>query len=344
MTAAYAYTLLAVLVWTTGPVGSKAALMAEGGGPGPTPLQVAFWAIGVGWGALVALTAARGRLSRLRQISPRGWIVLVGIGLFGWMGYPVGMNIAYTRLAVPDALVISNLSPVLVTLFQAALFGRLVRAISGWEQAPDRKATWHLPRLVAGFALCLLGVAMIATEGQLAQLGRVESGVGALAAVGAACCWAVYSNLGRFVAMRADADSSGLGDVQNLAGMPFGMAAMAAILAVSGRLTLPTGYQTTLYFGSFGPSPVPLWMVIVAMGLLNYCAGYPFWLHALELGHRPGEAHRLPPLTYLLLATTAVFAWLVLREAPGPAFWEGTALIAAGNAVILVGARPETEP
>jgi drug/metabolite transporter (DMT)-like permease len=343
VTAAYLYTLLAVLVWTTGPVGSKAVLLAESGGPGPTPLQVAFWAIAVGWIALLALTAARGRLGRLKQVSPRGWIVLVAIGLFGWMGYPVGMNVAYTRLAVPDALVISNLSPVLVTVLQAALFGRLLRVVSGWERAPEREPRWSLPRLAAGFAFCLLGVAMIATEGQLARLGGMRSLEGALAAVGAACCWAVYSNLGRFVATRPGADSRGMGDLQNLAGMPFGLAAMAMLLAASGRLTLPTGYQTALYFGGLGPSAVPVWLIVGVMGLLNYCAGYPFWLHSLEIGHRLGEAHRLPPLTYLLLVTTAVFGWIVLREAPGPGFWQGTVLIAAGNAAILIGRRREAE-
>ena len=36
-----------------------------------------------------------------------------------------------------------------------------------------------------------------------------------------------------------------------------------------------------------------------------------------------------------LLVLAVVGGWLVLHEAPGPGFWEGAALIAAGNAVNL---------
>jgi len=341
---AYALTILTVILWTTGPVGSKAALLAVRDGDKLTPMQVAFWAIGVGWAALFGLLLARRRLGRLREVSPRGWLVMAGMGLFGWVGYPVGMNFAYSRLPLPDAMVISNLSPVFVTLLQAAVFGNLVRTVSGWEQAPERQGQMHVARVAAGLVLCLLGVGFIATGGRAASLGGIRSAEGAAAAVFAAFSWGVYSNLGRFVAMRAGASARGMGDVQNFGAMACGLAAMGVTLGVSGQLRPPLGYETALYLGGVGPAMVATWGVIAVMGVFNYCLGYPLWLHSLELGHRLGEAHKLPPLTYLLLVTAIACGWLVLREAPGPGFWQGAVLIAAGNVVNLWPSRREVGP
>jgi drug/metabolite transporter (DMT)-like permease len=339
---AYLYTLLAVAVWTTGPVGSKAALLAEGEGRRLTALEVAFWAIGAGWVALLGLLLARGRLGRLKEVSARGWVVLAGMGLFGWCGYPVSMNYAYTRLALPDALVISNLAPVFVTLFQGAMFGRVVRMISGWEQAPGEAAERSTARTAAGLLLCLLGVAMIATEGRLSALGGMRLTVGALAALFAAFAWGIYSNLGRFVAMHSGREALGLGDVQNFAGMTLGLLVMGTGLWVTGKLSLPVGYEVGLHLGSLGPWGVGVWAVLLVMGLFNYCLGYPLWLYGLELGARAGEAHKLPPLTYLLFVSAVGAGWLVLREGFGPGFWEGAASIAAGNVVNVW--RPRRAP
>jgi drug/metabolite transporter (DMT)-like permease len=59
------------------------------------------------------------------------------------------------------------------------------------------------------------------------------------------------------------------------------------------------------------------------------------WFRALELGAHAGEAHKLPPLTYLVLVLSVLLGRLVLHESFGEGFWQGTALIAAGNAVCL---------
>ena len=62
-------------------------------------------------------------------------------------------------------------------------------------------------------------------------------------------------------------------------------------------------------------------------------------LTALELGRAAGEAHRLPPLTYLTPVLTVTNGWLLLHEPFGAWFWPGAALIAFGNLVILGGSR-----
>jgi drug/metabolite transporter (DMT)-like permease len=325
--------MLSVVFWTTGPLGSKAALIATGAGPGLTPLQVAFWAIGVGWAALLAVLIARGRLGLLREVSARGWVVVALMGFFGWAGYPVAINIAYTKLLLPDALVINNLNPVFVTLLQGAVFGSVVRAISGWEQRPERAARPRVARVAVGLLLCLVGVAMIATEGRLGALGKIRSVEGAMAALFAAFAWGVYSNLGRFVAVREGRDARGLGDVQNFGAMSAGLVLMGVGLAATGGLRLPTGYAAELHFGGMGSAWVAAWALIAMMGAVNYCAGYTLWLFAMEDGARLGEGHKLPPLTYLTFVFAVVLGWVVLREGFGPGFWEGAALIAAGNVV-----------
>jgi len=332
--------LLSVLCWTTGPVGSKAALLARHGEARLTPLQVAFWAILLGWAALALRLLLGGGGRRLRGISPRGWAVIAAMGLFGWTGYPVAINFAYTRLPLAEAMLISYLNPVLVVLLQGAWLGRLVRPVSGWEQEAGRKPTPGL-RVALGLALCLGGVAAIATNGRLSTLLGFRFSVGVGAALFAALAWAVYSNLGRFVAVRPGHDAGGLAAAQNLGAMTIGLAVMAALLVGAGEWRPPAGFATVLYWGGIPLVSVDTWLIIAAMGLLNYAVGYTLWLHSLELGARAGEAHRLPPITYLLVVLSVLIGWLLLREPIRPIFWIGAALIAAGNAVTLWPAHRE---
>ncbi len=346
MSRAYLYTLLAVFCWTTGPVGSKAALLAARGADRLTPIQVAFWAIGVGWLALLAILAARGRLALLGKIRARGWLTLLLMGGFGWAGYPVAMNFAYRRLPLPEALVISFLCPAFVILFQASGFGRVMRMVSGWEETRGKPEPASPLRIAAGLAVCMFGVAVIATRGDLSQLRLAQPLDGVAAALFGAVAWGVYSNLGRFVPVRPGTEARGLGDVQNFAAMTVGLLVMGAALAAGGRLAPPSGYEVALYLPE--ARPLAAWTIIVVMGVVNYAAGYTLWLWAVEMGERAGGAHRLPPLSYLVLVFAVaggwlvlhdVFAvaggWLVLHEPVGAAFWPGAGMIAAGNAVTL---------
>lgn len=338
MKSAYLYALLAVLCWTTGPVGSKAALLATRGDARLTPLEVAFWAILLGWVALLARLLAGGGLRRLREVAGRGWLVVAAMGLSGWVGYPVAINFAYSRLPLAEAMLVSYLNPVLVVLLQGAWFGRLVRPVSGWEQQAERRRTPGV-RVALGLTLCLGGVAAIATEGRLSALleFRLSAGVGA--ALFAGLAWAIYSNLGRFVAVRPGNEARNRAEGQNLGAMTVGLAAMAGLLTHTGGWHLPSGFATTLFWAGAPFVRMDTWLLLAAMGLLNYAVGYTLWLHSLDLGTRAGEAHRLPPLTYLLVVLSVLVGWGLLREPIRPVFWVGAALIAAGNAVTLWPAR-----
>ena len=336
MRRAYFYLALVLLGWSVGPVGSKALLRAD---DPPHPLQVAFWAISAGWVLLFALLAARGRLARLGDFSARGWLVLLAMGCFGWAGYAGALNFALSRLPLPDAVVINYLHPAFTLLFQGALFGHVVRAASRWEQVQDPVRRPSPLALALGLLICLLGVAVIAGQGKLGSLGAIHSASGIAAALFAAFAWGVYSNLGRFVAVKPGRQPSGLADVQTFAAMSIGLLILGIALAATGRLTSPEGHSATLYFARWGPAEVTAWAVVAAMGLFLYCGGFTLWLAALELGRAAGEAHRLPPLTYLTPVLTVTNGWLLLHEPFSPGFWTGAALIALGNITALSATR-----
>ena len=314
---------------------TKALLLAERSGERLTPLQVAFWSIATGWFALLVVLALRGRLAGLRDISRRGWVVLMAMGFFGWAGYAVALNSAFVRLPLPDAIVINYLHPVFVVLFQGALFGAVVRRLTRWEQAAPcrRPRAWQM---ALGLSLCLLGVATIATEGKLSEFGALRSGVGAGAALFAAFSWGVYSNLGRFVAAQRPNAAAPSGDVQTWVAMTFGLAMMVAVLAVRGGPGSPAGYLASVHLGSSVPHHIGAWVLIAFLGVVVYCGGYSLWLLALALGRQAGEDHKLPPLTYLTPVLGVALGWVLLRESAGPGFWRGAALIALGNLVIAV--------
>jgi drug/metabolite transporter (DMT)-like permease len=334
MRRAYLYTLIAVFAWTTGPVGSKAALLSAGPGPALTPTQVAFWSVAIGWVLIVGLLAVRGRLALVGAFPARGWAVLALMGAFGWMAYQVALNFAYTRLPLADALIISYLNPVWVVLLQAPAFGQVLRPLSGFEQQPDTQEQKRAAQVASGLAVCILGVAVTATGGRLAALRHMQFEVGALAALFAGFAWGVYSNLGRFVPVRRGLSERGLSDVQTLIAMSFGLLLMGGQLAASGRLGWPARYATPLHLGG-AQTAVGVWAIILTMAVFNYALGYPMWLRSLELGAHAGGASKLPPLTYLVLVTSATLGWLLLRQPLGNGFWIGAVLILGGNAVTL---------
>lgn len=343
MATAYLYTLLVVLSWAFSLAVNKAILLGQREGAHLSPTQVGFWSIAIGWVVLVIVLAARRRLGHVGDIAPRGWLVLGAMGFFGWAGYVVALNFAFTRLPLPDAIVINYLHPVFVVAFQGSAFSGLVKAVSHFEQSPDRTRRPGPARIAAGLVLCLLGVAVIATKGHLGSLGQLRSTAGAASALFAAFSWGVYSNLGRFVSARPGRQPVGLSDLHSFLAMSFGLVMMAAHLLAARKMGLPNGYDTSLWLLGRAPAEVNVWALMIGMGVLVYCGGFTLWLYALELGARLGGAHKLPPLTYLTPVLGIGLGWVILHEGFGPGFWEGAVLIAAGNAFNLL-ARPGACP
>jgi len=340
---AYVYTMVVVVCWGVSLPAGKALLLAEVQGDRLSPLQAAFWGIGAGWVSLLLVLLARGKLGAIAHIRLRGWLVLVAMGFFGWAGYVWALNSAFVRIPLPDAIIINYLHPVFVVVFQGRGFGSVARLLSGWEQPDSSAARPHLWQMGTGLGLCLLGVALIATGGHLGRFGSAGLGTGALAALFAALSWGVYSNLPRFIAVRPGVEPRGRWDVETLVAMTFGLLILGAALWVRGGASTPSARTTLLYLGPTGPYLVSAWAIVAVMGLLPYCTGYSLWLMALELGRRFGGAHKLPPVTYLTPVLGVLLGTVALHEPFGAGFWQGAALIAAGNLVIAL-TRPPASP
>ncbi len=338
MKRAYLYTLVVIATWAVSLVANKAMLLGRHGRAHLSPEQVAFWSIAVGWSVLLLLLAARGRLRWVMAPTRRGWLVLALMGLLGWSGYAVALNLAFSLLPLPDAIIINYLHPMFVVLFQGEAFGAVVRRLSGWERPPDRSGRPRAARLAAGFALCLLGVGLIAFTpgGHQGLHAGTRVALGAASALCAAFAWGAYSNLGRFVSFRPGTALEGASDLISFLAMSFGVLLLAGVLAVTGHLQLPLGYVTELHLRHALHGPVPVWAIMLMTGVVVYAGGFTLWLFALEIGSQHGRAHALPPLTYLTPVLAVLLGWVVLLEAPGARFWPGAALIAAGNAVILL--------
>jgi drug/metabolite transporter (DMT)-like permease len=229
-----------------------------------------------------------------------------------------------------------------VVMFQGEAFSAVVRRLSGFERTPDRSGRPRPARLALGFLFCLAGVALIALSTQRGQAVHSDARaiIGVLSALFAAFAWGAYSNLGRFVAFRPGREPAGSSDLTSFGAMSFGVAMLGAVLAAQGQLHLPLGYVTELHLLHAAHAAVPVGALLVMTGVVVYSGGFTLWLYALDLGARLGEAHKLPPLTYLTPVLGVALGWVVLLEAAGPGFWPGAALIALGNAVIVLHRGP----
>lgn len=195
-----------------------------------------------------------------------------------------------------------------------------------------------------GFLLCLGGVATIATKGRLSSLLTLQISAGALAALFAAFAWGVYSNLGRFVALRPGRPVRSISDLHSFLAMTFGLLTMGGALLRHGELVLPRGFQASVFFLHWGPAAFNVWAIILFSGFVVYCGGFTLWLVVLELAAQRGRAHQLPPLTYLTPVISVTMGWILLHEGFGAGFWQGAALIAAGNIVIVWPSARGSEP
>ena len=159
--------LVAILLW-----GLLAVMTAATEGIPPFQLTAMTFAIGGGIG--LALVAARGQLSLLRQ-PPRAW----ALGLYGLFGYHA-VYFAALKLAPPaEASVVAYLWPLLIVLFSAFLPGERLHA-----------------RHILGAALGFAGIGALAvSRGVLGFSGNALPGY--LLALASAVIWSSYSVLSR---------------------------------------------------------------------------------------------------------------------------------------------------
>ncbi len=155
------------------------------------------------------------------------------MGFFGWAGYTVALNYAFTHL--PSAGRHHHQlppPPLRRHLPGGCLQQRSSAASPATRPLPTAAVDPVSPGCSLGFLLCLAGVATIATEGRLSALLALRLSPGALAALFAAFAWGIYSNLGRFVSLRPGRPPEPASDLHSFLAMTFGLLFMLGALAV----------------------------------------------------------------------------------------------------------------
>jgi drug/metabolite transporter (DMT)-like permease len=126
---------------------------------------------------LLALLVARER--RLRHLSPREVVLVVGLGFLGIAIYNSMFTAGLARVEASRAAVIVPTNPAFTALF-AVLFLR--------ERLSGARA--------AGIALCVLGALWVLARGDLSLLLSFQLGTGELLLVACIFIWSAYTLLG----------------------------------------------------------------------------------------------------------------------------------------------------
>lgn len=140
-----------------------------------TSVFLRFW-----WAAVILLILLRWREHRLPRLSPREFVMVVGLGLLGISIYNCMFTYGLSLVEASRAALIVPTNPAFTALFAAILLKE------------------HLGRVrAAGVALSVLGALWVLARGSFQNLASFEFGVGELVLVACIFMWSAYTLLGR---------------------------------------------------------------------------------------------------------------------------------------------------
>jgi len=140
-----------------------------------TSVFLRFW-----WAAVILLILLRWREHRLPRLSPREFVMVVGLGLLGISIYNCMFTYGLSLVEASRAALIVPTNPAFTALFAAILLKE------------------HLGRVrAAGVALSVLGALLVLARGSFQNLASFEFGVGELVLVACIFMWSAYTLLGR---------------------------------------------------------------------------------------------------------------------------------------------------
>jgi len=257
------------------------------------PLAIASLRFGIAAAVFAVLLAAR--RGRYPKVPPRDFAIFFGLSLFGVTTYFWVQYTALTLTTAMNASLIIATSPLVVLLLSA------------------RKEPLGLRRFL-GAGLCYGGVLLVVLSGARGQALSPHLLRGNLLMLFNACCWALFTLMGRRTLQRYPAFL------------------VTAWLCIFGGLgLLPLGLSA----GLWEALPRLTWQTSLAMLYLAVpCTvlAYLLWYHALERV----PASRVAPFQYLQPLYTALLGALLLGEVPGWKALLGGCLIITG----LLAAHP----
>jgi drug/metabolite transporter (DMT)-like permease len=238
---------------------------------------------------LAALHFTEG-LRAIRRITRRQLLGTMALGATGIFAYNLLFFTALSVLPAGRTSLIIALNPVVTLLIAAALLGDRLSA-----------TRW------LGVALALLGVWVVVTRGDLAQITQ-SLGKGELAMFGAVCAWAVYTLLGRKL-----------------------LQGLSPVLA-----TLWAAIWGTLFLGLLSLRDIPhvhaasftpeVWAGLVFLGVFGTAVAFVWYYEGLrQLG-----AARTVVFNNLVPVFGVLLGWLILGEPLSASLLAGGALAIFG--------------
>ncbi len=284
----------------------------------------------VAWGAAYPIVKYMlDWLSPLELLLARFWIIMPPLAIMAWrwrrdfipqLREHPGRSLLLALLGVPAYHLFLNYgTEVLKTDPQSAgsaamVSSILVASVPAWTALFARLAGQERlsRRQWLGQAVCLVGVAAIATRGDLSAL-RFHPG--ALLVIGAPLSWGLYSVVAKRI-------FDGMGS-----SLP-----ITVFILVGGTL-ITSLFTPPPIFGHLAAMPPLAWAALIFIGLVSTLAGYLIWSVAVRrLGaNRPSTYIYFIPLVSLSMSA------LVLGERVGMATVMGGTMILAG--VFLIGRK-----
>jgi len=269
--------------------------------------------MGIGWTAgsavLIRVTIAALVLIVPGAIALRGrWHLLarsvgpiIGYGLFAVAGAQLFYFMAVQSLDVGIAMLIEYLAPVAVVLWMWLRHGHKPNRLTAIGAVLAAAGLMLLINIFGGAQLNLVGIA-----------------------------WALAAMVGATVYFVISADTSNPLPPISLAAAGLLVAAIAlGIAATTGLLPMGVGRGDI----AFVPFSIPAWLAVALLGVVTAAIAYVAGIAATRrLGARLGS---FVALTEVLAA--AIFAWLLLGEAPLPVQIAGAGLVLAGVVVVKLG-------
>lgn len=238
---------------------------------------------------LAALHFTEG-LRAITRITRRQLLGTMALGATGIFAYNLLFFTALSVLPAGRTSLIIALNPVVTLLIAAALLGDRLSA-----------TRW------LGVALALLGVWVVVTRGDLAQIAQ-SLGKGELAMFGAVCAWAVYTLLGRKL-------------LQGLS--PVLATLWAAIWGTLFLGLLALRDISHVHAASFTPE---VWAGLVFLGVLGTAVAFVWYYEGLrQLG-----AARTVVFNNLVPVFGVLLGWLILGEPLSASLLAGGALAIFG--------------
>jgi drug/metabolite transporter (DMT)-like permease len=214
---------------------------------------------------------------------------LILMGLTGIAGYQVLQNLGVNLTTATSSSIIIASNPIMLAALSSALLG---------EKLNTARAV--------GVAVGFIGVVMVILAG--GSLGS-SSLLGDALSMGAAFSWAVYSIVGRKLAMGCD--STGL----TAASMIFGTIILTPVACLLERPRLPYSFS--------------VWAAVLTLGLGASCLAYYLWNQLLS----EVEASRLGVALYAVPVISSILSTALLSETPSALMLSGLLLVVAGISV-----------